>query len=59
MVDFIVEPTAGLTPVMVTEEKPQERHEKALEDFYENFPQGAEAVFVNKKNLTKVLGGFD
>jgi predicted AAA+ superfamily ATPase len=58
-IDFVVERTAGLTPVIVTEENPQERHEKSLEDFYENFPQGAEAVFVNKKNLTKLLGGFD
>jgi hypothetical protein len=44
---------------MVTEENPQEHHEKALEDFYENFPQGAEAVFVNRKNLIRVLRGFD
>jgi hypothetical protein len=44
---------------MVTDEKPQERHEKALEYFYENFPQGAEAEFVNKKNLIRVLRGFD
>ena len=36
-----------MTPVQVGVEGPQERHAKALDDFYGHHPQAAEAVFVD------------
>jgi hypothetical protein len=40
---------SGLTlivPVQVSWSPPAERHERALEEFYEVFPQAGEALFV-------------
>ena len=39
-----------ITPYQVTWNEKQPRHEKALEAFYEAFPQANEAVFVTKEN---------
>lgn len=38
---------------------PQERHHKALENFYERFPQAAEALFIDRGNLDQTLSALD
>lgn len=45
-VDFVVRATHGLVPIQVSWEAPTDRHHRALEEFYENFPQAQEAIFV-------------
>lgn len=46
-VDFVVRPNGReILPIQVTWDEPQDRHHRALEDFYERFPQANEALFV-------------
>jgi predicted AAA+ superfamily ATPase len=45
-VDFVVRPEGRIVPVQVTWDVPRERHRRALELFYEEFPQADEAVVV-------------
>lgn len=46
-VDFVVTTANGPTPIQVSWEGPLERHEKALDSFYEQHPHAAEAVHVD------------
>lgn len=49
-VDFVTVEGQSITPYQVTWNEKQPRHEKALEVFYETFPQANEAVFITKEN---------
>jgi hypothetical protein len=49
-VDFVVRQGSAIIPYQVTWEGPQPRHEKALQYFYENFPQANEAVMITREN---------
>lgn len=45
-VDFVVESSRGLLPIQVSLDGPKERHQRALEEFYSEFPNAADPVFV-------------
>jgi predicted AAA+ superfamily ATPase len=45
-VDFVVTTERGITPIQVGWERPTERHQRALEEFYETFPQAQEALLI-------------
>ena len=45
-VDFVVQTESGITPIQVSWEPAADRHERALEDFYENFPHAQEALLI-------------
>jgi len=45
-VDFVVTTDRGITPIQVSWERPIDRHHRALEEFYETFPQAQEALLV-------------
>ncbi len=50
-VDFVVETNEGILPIQVTWHEPQLRHEQALEEFYGQFPNAMEPVFVTAENF--------
>lgn len=52
-VDFVVEHRGKATPVQVGIEGPKERHQKALDAFYERHPHAAEAVFVGMEEYER------
>ena len=54
-VDFVVHAEGRIIPVQVTWDVPHERHHRALESFYENFPQAEEARFVTAADFEAVL----
>lgn len=54
-VDFVVETTGGIVPVQVSWQAPQERHHRALDAFYEEFPMAAEAAFVTRATFEEAL----
>ena len=45
-VDFVVTTDSGIVPIQVSWEPPTDRHHRALEEFYETFPQAREALLV-------------
>lgn len=45
-VDFVVTTERGITPIQVSWAPPTDRHDRALEEFYETFPQAGEALLV-------------
>ena len=45
-VDFVVTTDRGIIPIQVSWESPTDRHHRALEEFYENFPHAQEALLV-------------
>jgi len=45
-VDFVVQQGSRIVPIQVTWGEPEPWHHKALESFYEAFPQAAEAVYI-------------
>jgi uncharacterized protein len=45
-VDFVAQTSQGIVPIQVSWEPPTDRHRRALEEFYETFPQAEEAVFI-------------
>jgi len=49
-VDFVTVDGKNIIPYQVTWEGPEARHEKALQHFYEKFPQANEAVFITGDN---------
>ncbi len=49
-VDFVVMEGQNIVPYQVTWDDPTPRHEKALEFFYEQFPNANEAIFITYKN---------
>jgi hypothetical protein len=44
-------------PVQVSWGGALERHQRALDGFYEQFPQAAEAVFVDEENFPQLFTG--
>lgn len=57
-VDFVVQREDGKpVPVQVSWKGPQERHHRALQAFYEQFPFAAEAVFVDAQNYERFARG--
>ncbi len=45
-IDFVVTTARGIIPIQVSWEAPTDRHHRALEEFYETFPQAGEALLV-------------
>lgn len=54
-VDFVIRDGDAVIPVQVSWDGPEERHHRALEDFYAKFPTAAEAVCVDAKSLARGL----
>ena len=54
-VDFVTVNKNIITPYQVTWEQPAERHEKALQNFYQHFPQANEPVFITRENAELFL----
>ncbi len=54
-VDFVVNTTAGVTPIQVTYGEPQRRHDDALEEFFHQFPHANEAVYVTPESFDELL----
>lgn len=54
-VDFVVNTKDGVTPIQVTYDAPQQRHDDALEEFFGQFPQANEAVFVTPESFEELL----
>lgn len=54
-VDFVVRDEGRVTPFQVTWGGADERHEKALEEFYEHFPDAAEVTVVTAKTFEDVF----
>ncbi len=54
-VDFIAVRGNQITPVQVTWESVQPRHEKALIHFYEAYPEAAEAVLITRENAGEFI----
>lgn len=54
-VDFVVERAGRPTPIQVTWDEPQERHQRALDAFYARFPRADEAVFVSADDFEAQL----
>ena len=55
-IDFVVMQGKDITPYQITWEGMASRHEKALDSFYEAFPQANEVIFVTKDNAGAFLG---
>lgn len=55
-VDFVAVRGNTITPYQVTWHGPEPRHEKALQHFYEHFPQAHEPVFITHENVEAFLG---
>ena len=54
-VDFVVLSNGEAVPIQVTWDEPEDRHQRALEAFYEQFPHAGEARFVNHENFETAL----
>ena len=54
-VDFVVMQNQMITPYQVTWRGVEPRHEKALNYFYEAFPQANEAIFITQENAEAFL----
>ena len=54
-VDFVIQTGGRPTPIQVTVEGAEERHRRALDDFYEAFPHATEAVMVTMEDFPGVL----
>jgi predicted AAA+ superfamily ATPase len=50
-VDFVVIVQGHPLPIQVTWDTPKERHERALKEFYERFPEAHEALFLGRKDI--------
>lgn len=50
-VDFVFTRDGVVVPCQVTWDEPAPRHERALGDFYESFPQAAECLFVTRDDF--------
>jgi len=53
-VDFVVQTDSGITPIQVTVEAPQARHEDALAEFYRKFPHANEALFITPDSFERI-----
>lgn len=54
-VDFVVLQDGRPTPIQVTWDEPEERHLRALDEFYAAFPTSNEAVFVSSENFESLV----
>jgi uncharacterized protein len=55
-VDFVVQDDAGdITPIQVSLLGIEERHRKALDDFYSHFPHAKEAVLVTQDSFAELM----
>jgi len=54
-VDFVAIRGKSITPYQVTWNGPQPRYEKALDYFYERFPQANEVVYITRENAEDFL----
>lgn len=54
-VDFIAIKGKSITPYQITWQDPISRHEKALQFFYEAYPNANEAVFITRENAGEYL----
>lgn len=54
-VDFVTLNGNTITPYQITLQGPEPRHEAALMNFYENFPNAEEAVFISLDNAADYL----
>lgn len=50
-IDFVVTTASGITPIQVSWESPTDRHHRALEEFYEMFPQAGEALLIGPEEF--------
>ena len=50
-IDFVVTTDRGIVPIQVSWEPPADRHERALDEFYETFPQSLEALLIGPAQL--------
>ncbi len=50
-VDFVVQDGTSILPFQVSWEGKKERHERAIHEFREKFPQAREAVFISRENI--------
>jgi predicted AAA+ superfamily ATPase len=58
-VDFVVASGQRITPVQVTWDEPLERHQRALDDFFETFPQAGEPVFVTADDFEQSIARIE
>ncbi len=54
-VDFVVLDNKMIRPFQVTWGEMQERHQVALDDFYNAYPQAAECILINQENATQFI----
>ncbi len=54
-VDLVVQDQSGITPYQVSWDGNKPRHQKALEEFYRNFPNVNPAVEITKENIEEFL----
>ncbi len=59
-VDFVVQDRddGRVIPVQVTWDEPLDRHQQAIEEFYERFPTAEETVWVTAANFEESLAGL-
>jgi uncharacterized protein len=53
-VDFVVSTNNGVTPIQVTFNQPQKRHDDALEEFFSHFPHANEAIYVTPDSFNEL-----
>ena len=58
-VDFVIQTGGRPAPIQVTVEGAEERHLRALDDFYETFPNATEAVIVTMEDFPDILSKLD
>ncbi len=54
-VDFVVRDGDAVRPFQVSWDGPRERHHRALQGFYERYPQAEEAVHVSAENFDSIF----
>ena len=58
-VDFVVQDGGRIIPIQVSWDAPLERHHRAMESFYERFPQAEETVWVSAAGFEAALDRLD
>lgn len=53
-VDFVLNTRQGITPIQVTYGEPKQRHADALEEFFQQFPQANEAIYVTPNSFAEL-----
>lgn len=53
-VDFVANTRNGITPIQVTFGDPQQRHEDALQAFFQQFPHANEAVYITPDSFNEL-----